>query len=82
MNDIEMLRNSTQWNKINKEHKRNIGKIFKVKTPDWQPAINFIGKIGKCVNAYISPSDAKVKFIELDTIPNLAFTIEELEEII
>lgn len=82
MNNFNMYRNTTQWNKINREHKRNIGKIFKVKYSDWQPAINYIGKIGKCVKAYLSPSSSDVKFIELDTIPNLAFTIEELEEII
>ena len=82
MNGIEMYINPTYWNKVNREHKRNIGKVFKVKNPDWQPAINYIGKIGKCVDAYISPSSSKVRFIELDTIPNLAFTIEELEEII
>lgn len=77
-----MLRNPSLWNKLNREHKRNIGKTFKVKSSDWQPAINYIGEIGGCVRAYISPSNSRVKFIELDTIPNLAFTIEELEEII
>lgn len=82
MNGSEMYSNPTHWNKINREHKKNIGKIFKVKCPDWQPAINYIGKIGRCVYAYISPSSSKVKFIELDTIPNLAFTIEELEEVV
>ena len=82
MNGIEMHINPTYWNKVNREHKRNIEKVFKVKNPDWQPEINYIGKIGKCVAAYISPSSSKVRFIELDTIPNLAFTIEELEEII
>lgn len=82
MNGIEMYINSTHWNKVNREHMRNIGKVFKVKNPSWQPAIKYIGKIGKCVAAYLSPSSSKVRFIELDTIPNLAFTIEELEEII
>ena len=82
MNGIEMYINPTYWNKMNREHKRNIGKVFKVKSPNWKPAIYYIGKIGRCVDAYLSPSSSKVKFIELDTIPSLAFTIEELEEII
>lgn len=47
MNDIEMYRNPTQWNKVNREHMRNIGKVFKVKSPNWEPAINYIGKIGR-----------------------------------
>lgn len=82
MSNFDMYRNPTQWNKINREHKGNIGKIFKVKCPDWQPATKYIGKIGKCVRAYLSPNSSDVKFIELDTIPDLAFTIGELEEII
>ena len=32
MNDIEMYRNETHRNKVNREHMRNIGKVFKVKT--------------------------------------------------
>lgn len=28
MNNLDMYRNPTQWNKINREHKRNIGKIL------------------------------------------------------
>lgn len=35
MDNIEMYRNPTHWHKVSREHNKNVGKIFKVKSPDW-----------------------------------------------
>lgn len=82
MTRIDFYKDTRLWHKTSSEHAiKNLGKMFKVTNCTWEPGNQYMGKIGKCIDTSISPSNGNVKFIELDTCPNAAFTLDELTEI-
>lgn len=82
MGNVEFRRNTKEWNKISVQHyKQNIDKMFVVRDCRWEPGNKFVGKTGKCIDAYISYDNSSVRFIELDTCPGVVFTLDDLKEI-
>lgn len=82
MANIEFRRNTKEWNRIDVQHyKQNIDKMFVVRDCRWEPGNKFVGKTGKCIDAYISYDNSSVRFIELDTCPGVVFMLDDLKEI-
>lgn len=82
MANIGFSRNTKEWHRIDVQHyKENINKMFVVLNCDWEPGNEYVGKTGKCIDAYISYANSSVRFIELDTCPGVAFTLDDLKEI-
>lgn len=82
MANIGFSRNTKEWNKISVQHyEQNIDKLFVVRDCRWEPGNKYVGKTGKCVDAHISYDNSNVRYIELNTCPGVAFTLDDLKEI-
>ena len=79
---FEYKKDTQKWHKARQQHyNENIGKTFLIRDVRWEPGNQHIGKIGKCVEAYISYSNSDVRYITLDAAPGVAYTLKELKEI-